>query len=100
MIQIDANGWIMPQCPHCDGMMELNYHRWTTAKRVDADLNMYCRYCHYAVSIEPSTTDKNLKKTELKVEIYNESHYDREEELVDDCICKEDNIVIDCPGCF
>lgn len=81
--------------------MELNYHRWTTSSRLEADLNMYCRYCHYAVSILPGTTDKNLKKTSYKIDCYNESQMDAlEDEEEDRCSCKEDHINIYCQECY
>ncbi len=80
MITIDSNGWILPQCIYCDGMMEFNYHRWIGTTIMNADFNLYCRYCHYAIRIEPSTTDKDTKHTKYKIEVYNESNYLLEED--------------------
>lgn len=101
MIQIDENGWINPVCPHCEFVMEFNYHRWTTSSRPEADLNMYCRECHYAISIKPSTTDKNLLKMPVEIECYNESGEHPEREYEEDrCVCREDNININCQECF
>jgi hypothetical protein len=47
---------------------------------MNADFNLYCKECHYAVSIEPATTDQNCKSTKIVVTRYNESHYLQEEE--------------------
>lgn len=68
-ITIDKNGWINPTCPKCECVMEFNYHQWGCFPQ--PDLNMYCRYCHYAVSITPATTDRSINRTPNQVTIYN-----------------------------
>jgi len=82
MITIDKNGWINPICPYCEFVMEFNYHRWIGTTIMNADFNLYCKECHYAVSIEPSTTDKSMRKTNHNITVYNQSYYlqDGEEE--------------------
>jgi hypothetical protein len=80
MITIDKNGWINPVCPYCSFVMSINYHRWLGVTIMNADFNLYCKECHYAVSIEPATTDQNCKSTKIVVTRYNESHYLQEEE--------------------
>jgi len=80
MILIDENGWITPECIFCQGMMEFNYHRWIGTTIMNADFNLYCRECHYAVSIEPATTDKSCKHTKHKITVYNNSQCLQEEE--------------------
>jgi len=80
MILIDKNGWITPECIFCQGMMEFNYHRWIGTAIQNADFNLYCRDCHYAVSIQPTTTDTSCRQTKYKIDVYNESQYSKEEE--------------------
>lgn len=67
-ITIDANGWINPVCPKCECVMEFNYHMWIGST---PDLNLYCRYCHFAVSITPASTDRSVNRTPNSVTIYN-----------------------------
>jgi len=71
-ITIDKNGWINPTCPYCECVMEFNYSKWWKS---DPNLNMYCRFCHFAVEITPSTIDKSVNKTKNIIKIYNESQY-------------------------
>lgn len=80
MIQPDDNGWINPTCPHCECVMEFNYHRWTTSSFLQADFNLYCRRCNYAVSITPATTDDSLKRKPNVIEEYNPSDFAQGEE--------------------
>jgi hypothetical protein len=83
MISIDENGWINPTCPYCECVMEFNYHAWLKLSSKFPDLNLYCRRCHYAVKIEPATTDYSehyIERTFTKVTRYNRSGFDEEEE--------------------
>jgi hypothetical protein len=68
-IKVDKNGWIRPVCPKCSFVMEFNYHQWGCFP--SADLNMYCRECHFAVSITPATTDQSINRTPNQFTIYN-----------------------------
>ncbi len=82
MITIDENGWINPTCPYCECVMEFNYHRWLKLPSELPDLNLYCRRCHYAVKIEPATTDHDdtwIERTATKIIRYNRSGFDEEE---------------------
>jgi hypothetical protein len=76
-ISIDNNGWINPTCPHCECIMEFNYTNWHKSGThifQYPDLNMYCRYCHYAVHIKPATIDtNNALKTDYDIQVYNKS---------------------------
>lgn len=76
-ITIDNNGWIDPTCPHCECVMEFNYTNWHKSGThifQYPDLNMYCRYCHYAVHIKPATIDaNNALKTDYDIQVYNKS---------------------------
>jgi len=68
-IEVDKNGWISPVCPKCFFVMEFNYHQWVPFS--SADLNMYCRECHFAVAITPATTDTSINRTPNQFTIYN-----------------------------
>ena len=71
-IEVDRNGWISPVCPKCFFVMELNYHQWFGRVRLTSpDLNMYCRECHFAVSITPAITDQSINRTPNQFTIYN-----------------------------
>jgi hypothetical protein len=81
-ILIDKNGWINPTCPKCECVMEFNYTNWhKSGKHVFQypDLNMYCRYCHYAVHIKPSTIDAtNATQTDYDIQVYSNPMGDEE----------------------
>ena len=77
-ITIDKNGWINPTCPHCECVMELNYSIWTkNSEFIDKlpTLNMYCRFCHYAVKVTPTilSCDSARSRNPTTFECYNTS---------------------------
>ena len=75
---MDQNGWINPTCPHCECVMELNYSIWSKDDNfIDKlpTLNMYCRFCHYAVKITPAimSVDLDVLRRNTQFECYNTS---------------------------
>lgn len=61
--------------------MELNYSIWSKDDNFIGrfpTLNMYCRYCHYAVKISPAimSVDKDVLGRITSFEKYNSSRYE------------------------
>jgi len=107
----NEDGWFDPQCPHCNGIMSINYNKWLMldsrkffGKYKYPDFRMYCMHCHYAVEVKPSTIDHDanfIARTDVVFTPYNDSVFEEElEEDEDPCICIPDEPNTNCPSCY
>lgn len=81
----DIPSWIQTRCKHCGTAMVMHYsktHRPATNYTIAA-VRLYCLNCHFAVEVAPDEQiigENFTETTRGKIEVYNSSMFQEEEE--------------------